>query len=90
MSDQARERIKKHINKKTKILRSRDFTEEIKEQNIKTQNLNIFLLGKLVILLEKQKIISREEIANQLKQKLGHKIGWEDIQNNFTLAFGKK
>ena len=87
MSDQAHERVKKHINKKTKILRVADFSEEIKQKNIKTHNLNIFFLGKLTELLEKKKIILRADVETQLKQKLSHKSGWEEIQKTFVSVF---
>jgi len=80
ISSQARERVKKYLNKDVKVLDVLDFQDELTKRNISPKNLNIFFLGILSKVLEGKGILSVSEIYDIAEQKLSKKSNWEEVK----------
>lgn len=81
ISVQARERIKKYLNKDVKILDVVDFQSELLEKKISPKNLNIFFLGVLSKVLEGKGILSVPEIYAVAEKKLSKKTNWTEVKD---------
>lgn len=81
ISTQARERVKKYLDKNVKVLDVIDFQKELIDKKISPKNLNIFFLVELSKVLEAEGILSTSEIFTVAEKKLSKKANWEEIKN---------
>lgn len=81
ISSQARERVKKYLDKNVKVLDVIDFQKELIDKKISPKNLNIFFLVELSKVLEAEGILSTSEIFTVAEKKLSKKANWEEIKN---------
>lgn len=86
MSDQSRQRVLEYISKSKKIIDIKDYNFYLQEKKINSKNYNIFFLGFLTKMLEKEKIYLAEEIFLALEKKLSSKPNWEENKKAFALG----
>lgn len=83
MSDQARARTEQYQAEAAKIFDIKDYSEEIKLNNIPVASQNIFFLGLLSRLLDFDGFLKTDEALMLLAGKLKSKPGWEENQKAF-------
>lgn len=86
MSDESRERVSEFEKKSKQILDIKDFGETLKENGILTKSYNIFFLGMLARVLEKNQIDIKNEIFSLLENKLKTKQNWEENKKAWELG----
>ena len=80
ISDQARERTPQYINENTIVIDKKDYEEELKTKNISPRNINIFFLHYILKELKKYDLDIVDDVYNLLKEKLGKKDNWGEIE----------
>ena len=86
MSDQALERTPQYQAVATKIFKLSDFEDKLKENDVLKQSYNIFFLGLLGSILEKEGFIKINKLHKFLEKKLGTKPGWVKNEKAFNLG----
>jgi len=90
MSEQARQRIVDYqAVASVKLLDINDFKDELAKNDINQQSHNIFFLGVLGKLLEKNGVLETTSLYDRLRDKLSDKLGWEDNHKAFTIGVDK-
>jgi 2-oxoglutarate ferredoxin oxidoreductase subunit gamma len=84
ISDQARERTPQYICEDTIVIDKNDYDEELKIKNISPRNINIFFLNYVLKELKKHDLDIVEDVYNLLKEKLGKKDNWGDVDEIFN------
>ncbi len=84
MSEQARERTKKHQFAETKIIDIDDFKKKMDNAGVAIKSQNVFFLGMLVKVLFEMNFCERATVEKLLEKKLGAKLGWEENKKAFA------
>ncbi|MEK7508848.1 MAG: 2-oxoacid:acceptor oxidoreductase family protein [Patescibacteria group bacterium] len=88
MAESARPRVAKLISQTQQVLETEPHKELLKENKLPAHTYNMLTLGILAKILADKKIIKTEEIRNEIKSKLGKKLGLEDNLKAFEVGTG--
>ncbi|MBU0661063.1 2-oxoacid:acceptor oxidoreductase family protein [Patescibacteria group bacterium] len=84
LSPQARERTIQFVGDNTIVIDIADYAEVIKEAQVPRRSQNIFFLGVLTTVLEKENIgITKDAVLILLENMLSKKAGWEENKKSF-------
>ena len=82
MSDQARERTQIYKQEGVNAIDVKDF----QLNDVSPVSCNIFFLGILTKILEKENIFTNQEILKLLEDKLGKKPNWQENKKTFEIG----
>ena len=89
MSEQGRQRTEQNQAPGVKTLNFEYYNGILKDENIKWQSLNVFLLGVIAKILKEKKICGEKDIFALLEKRLSQKSNWEENKKAFSIGFGK-
>lgn len=87
MSTQARARTAAYQVKDVKVLNVEDYEKVFFEEKINPSSRNIFFLGVLAKILEKEKVGSRDHLLRLMENKLSKKPNWEENKKAFKSGY---
>lgn len=86
MAESARPRVAKLISQTQQVLETEPHKELLKGNKLPAHTYNMLTLGVLAKILADKKIIKTEEVRDEIKYKLGQKLGFEENLKAFDLG----
>jgi len=90
ISDQARERTSSFVGESTFVIDKKDYTEDLKEKDVFSQNVNIYFLRILSNIFKEKGLVKEDDVFEILEGKLGKKQNWEEVKRVFALDIDLK